>query len=101
YMRTDLGSGHSNLQPPAVVGEGIVFPPIYGTLSPVSDAQIAVLRRRGKSTLRPPTVVTPPAAFVAAPVQTSLAYSVRGRTIAGVRPPRFVGAGIYFAPVSV
>lgn len=76
-MRTDLGSGHSRLKPPTVVGEGLVYPPIQGALFPVSDVQLRITRRRAQSRLEPPVVVTQPAAFVAAPVDVELAPSTR------------------------
>lgn len=59
YMRSDLGRGHTNLRPPAVVGPGIAWhgPGTYLT-SPnfVADR---VRRRRPDSVLRPPRVVAP------------------------------------------
>jgi hypothetical protein len=101
FMRTDLGPHHSQLHPPAVVGQGIVFPPIYGVLTPVSDAQIATLRRRGKSTLRPPRVVTQPVPFIQLPLNINLTPKEgvwrrnNQRTVQfKLFPPAVVGAGI-------
>jgi len=70
-MRTDLGSGHSKLRPPAAVGEGIVFPPIQGYLFPISDVQTRI-RKHTVSRLRPPTVVTQPQPFIQLPLSINL-----------------------------
>lgn len=76
YMRTDLGSGHSKLKAPAVVGEGIVFPPIEGYLFPISDVQTRI-RKHTIWRLEPPVVVNQPQPFVASPVAVTLAPSTQ------------------------
>jgi hypothetical protein len=97
YMRSDLGSGHSRLRPPAVVGEGVVYPPIYGELAPVSDRETSVRRRGTRYVLRKPRVVTAAAQFIQLPLNINLTPkdAVWRRTTqrmvqSNLRPPRVV-----------
>jgi hypothetical protein len=94
YMRTDLGRGHTNLRAPVVVGAGIAWhgPGVY-LRTPSSPNQYN--RRRSRWALRPPTVVTPPAVFIAPPPSITLAPSsgLARKAHSRLSLPAVIGAG--------
>jgi hypothetical protein len=80
------GPFRSALRPPAVVHGARVNP---GLRIKLTFGQ----RRPGRVLLRPPTVVTPEAVFIAEPVRATLAPSTRPKTQSQLLPPAVIGAG--------
>lgn len=104
YMRTDLGRGHTNLGPPAVVGAGIYYRGILTSLAAVRRIGTQP-RRFARYELRPPTVVLAPPIFFG-PRTTLVADTVpqadgltRRAPSSKLAPPAVVGAGVYFRGV--
>src|SRR5262245_59783700 len=83
YMRTDLGSGHTRLRPPVVVGDPIpppedaIFAGIRGRLTPAAEPVFRRNQRRAQGFLGGPVVVAAPSSLFYGST-ANLAYSRRG-----------------------
>lgn len=84
----------SRLSPPLVVNPGPTYVgPAVRLTAPAGPVE-AYWERRPKSKLGTPKVLT--TTFVASPIKVTLVRITPPRTLAGVRRPRWIGAGIFY-----
>ncbi len=93
FLRT---YGIYKLGEPALIGSGISFHGPGVRLTQPLDPSSGRFRDI-ESRLSPPAVVNIPVVFIAEPVRTQLAYSVRGKPKSQLSDPAVIGPGISFS----